>query len=131
MSSITVYMRDILSRPSPKVGLLNVGEEEEKGTAVVKEAHQLLRRDARLNYVGNIEGRDMEGHVHLKGQDLEERIERLLESFDNGWRLSTFGCRYVTADHAPGFRLLFNDPRRRELAATRRTVKASQIAFPA
>ena len=57
----TVYMRDILSRPSPKVGLLNVGEEEEKGTVVVREAHQLLRRDPRLNYVGNIEGRDILG----------------------------------------------------------------------
>ncbi len=57
----TVYMRDILSRPSPKVGLLNVGEEEEKGTALVKEAHRLLTRDARLNYIGNIEGRDILG----------------------------------------------------------------------
>ena len=54
-------MRDILSRPSPKVGLLNVGEEEEKGTALVKEAHRLLARDARLNYIGNIEGRDILG----------------------------------------------------------------------
>ena len=57
----TVYMRDILSRPAPKVGLLNVGEEEEKGTALVKEAHRLLTRDARLNYIGNIEGRDILG----------------------------------------------------------------------
>jgi glycerol-3-phosphate acyltransferase PlsX len=57
----TVYMRDILSRPSPKVGLLNIGEEEEKGTAIVKEAHRLLTRDTRLNYIGNIEGRDILG----------------------------------------------------------------------
>ena len=57
----TVYMRDILSRPSPKVGLLNVGEEEEKGTAVLKEAYALLKRDARLHFVGNIEGRDILG----------------------------------------------------------------------
>ncbi|MGH7561089.1 MAG: phosphate acyltransferase PlsX [Gemmatimonadales bacterium] len=57
----TVYMRDILSRPSPKVGLLNIGEEEEKGTAIVKEAHQLLRQDSRINYLGNIEGRDILG----------------------------------------------------------------------
>lgn len=57
----TVYMRDIMSRPSPKVGLLNIGEEEEKGTALVKEAHQLLKKDSRLNYVGNIEGRDILG----------------------------------------------------------------------
>ena len=45
--------------PSPVVGLLNVGEEEEKGTAIVREAHQLLKRAPRLNYVGNIEGRDI------------------------------------------------------------------------
>jgi glycerol-3-phosphate acyltransferase PlsX len=57
----TVYMRDVLSRPAPKVGLLNVGEEEEKGTAIVKEAHRLFREDRRLNYVGNLEGRDILG----------------------------------------------------------------------
>ena len=57
----TVYMRDVLSRPAPKVGLLNVGEEEEKGTGTVKEAHRLLREDRRLNYVGNLEGRDILG----------------------------------------------------------------------
>jgi glycerol-3-phosphate acyltransferase PlsX len=57
----TVYMRDIMSRPTPKVGLLNIGEEEEKGTAIVKQAHQLLKKDTRLNYLGNIEGRDILG----------------------------------------------------------------------
>jgi phosphate acyltransferase len=55
----TIYMRDVMGRPKPVVGLLNVGEEEEKGTAVVREAHQLLRRAPRLNYAGNIEGRDI------------------------------------------------------------------------
>jgi phosphate acyltransferase len=55
----TIYMRDIMGRPNPVVGLLNVGEEEEKGTAVVREAHQLLKRAPRLNYAGNIEGRDI------------------------------------------------------------------------
>lgn len=59
----TVYMRDILGRQNPAVGLLNVGEEDEKGTTVVKEAHQLLRSLAGINYVGNIEGRDiLAGH---------------------------------------------------------------------
>ena len=57
----SVYMRDVLRRPSPTVGLLNVGEEEEKGTATVKEAHRLFREDRRLNYVGNLEGRDILG----------------------------------------------------------------------
>jgi glycerol-3-phosphate acyltransferase PlsX len=55
----TVYMRDLMGRPTPVVGLLNVGEEEEKGTAIVREAHQLLKRAPRLNYAGNIEGRDI------------------------------------------------------------------------
>ena len=56
-------MRDILGRPDPAVGLLNVGEEDEKGNAVVKEAHQLLRATGGLHYIGNIEGRDiLAGH---------------------------------------------------------------------
>ena len=55
----TVFMRDILGRSNPVVGLLNVGEEEEKGTAVVREAHQLLKQTLRINYCGNIEGRDI------------------------------------------------------------------------
>lgn len=54
-----VYMRDVIGRPSPKIGLLNVGEEDEKGTAVVREAHQALLKHPLLNYVGNIEGRDI------------------------------------------------------------------------
>jgi glycerol-3-phosphate acyltransferase PlsX len=64
----TVYMRDIMDRPRPKVGLLNVGEEEEKGSAMVKEAHALLRQDPRLNYVGNVEGRDLLGGHPKHGQ---------------------------------------------------------------
>ncbi|MGH7499131.1 MAG: phosphate acyltransferase, partial [Gemmatimonadales bacterium] len=48
----TVFMRDILGRSNPVVGLLNVGEEEEKGTAVVREAHQLLKQTHRINYCG-------------------------------------------------------------------------------
>jgi glycerol-3-phosphate acyltransferase PlsX len=60
----TVYVRDVLDRPNPKIGLLNIGEEEEKGNAVAKEAHQLLRQAPGLNYVGNIEGRDiLAGHA--------------------------------------------------------------------
>jgi glycerol-3-phosphate acyltransferase PlsX len=55
----TVYMRDLMGIATPPVGLLNVGEEEEKGTAVVREAHQLLKQAPRINYVGNIEGRDI------------------------------------------------------------------------
>src|SRR6266849_5808503 len=55
----SVYARDVLGRPSPAVGLLNIGEEDEKGNAVVKEAHQLLKQAAGIRYIGNIEGRDI------------------------------------------------------------------------
>jgi glycerol-3-phosphate acyltransferase PlsX len=54
-----VYARDVLSRSDPTVGLLNIGEEDEKGNAVVKEAHQLLRTSPGLRYLGNVEGRDI------------------------------------------------------------------------
>ena len=55
----SVYARDVLGRPSPAVGLLNIGEEDEKGNAVVKEAHQLLKQTAGIRYIGNVEGRDI------------------------------------------------------------------------
>src|SRR6266536_6384368 len=57
----SVYVRDVLGRqnPAPGVGLLNVGEEDEKGNAVVKEAHQLLKTASGIRYVGNVEGRDI------------------------------------------------------------------------
>src|SRR5256885_470821 len=55
----SVYARDVLGRPNPAVGLLNIGEEDEKGNAVVKEAHQLLKETAGIHYIGNIEGRDI------------------------------------------------------------------------
>ncbi len=64
----TIYMRDILSRPNPTIGLLNVGEEEGKGNAIVKEAHLLLKQAAGINYVGNIEGRDILGEHHRVGR---------------------------------------------------------------
>jgi phosphate acyltransferase len=55
----TVYLRDLYGRAKPVVGLLNVGEEEEKGTPVVREAHRLLKQATGINYAGNIEGRDV------------------------------------------------------------------------
>ncbi|HTY07467.1 MAG TPA: phosphate acyltransferase PlsX [Gemmatimonadales bacterium] len=54
-----VYARDILGRAHPAVGLLNIGEEDEKGNAVVKEAHQLFKAATNFQYLGNVEGRDI------------------------------------------------------------------------
>jgi len=44
---------------SPRVGLLSIGEESSKGTPLVKETYQLLLDDATINFVGNVEGRDL------------------------------------------------------------------------
>ncbi len=52
------YAQDLLGRSSPAVGLLSIGEEAEKGNAVVKDAHQRLLH-AGLNFIGNVEGRDL------------------------------------------------------------------------
>ena len=55
----SVYARDVLGRESPAVGLLNIGEEEEKGSQAVREAFELLRGEPGINFVGNVEGRDI------------------------------------------------------------------------
>ena len=54
----SVYAERILGRQNPGVGLLSIGEEPEKGNAVVKEAHGLLEQ-AGINFLGNVEGRDL------------------------------------------------------------------------
>ena len=52
------YSRYILNKANPTIGLLNVGEEESKGTEFIREAHTLLSK-SKLNFIGNIEGRDI------------------------------------------------------------------------
>jgi glycerol-3-phosphate acyltransferase PlsX len=54
-----VYARYLLERPNPRVGLLSIGEEDTKGNELIFEALPLLRRAAQLNFVGNVEGRDV------------------------------------------------------------------------
>jgi glycerol-3-phosphate acyltransferase PlsX len=52
------YMRHILNVANPQVGLLNIGEEESKGTEFMKEAYELFEK-SKLNFIGNIEGKDL------------------------------------------------------------------------
>ncbi len=59
-----VYAEDILGRPNPAIGLLNIGEEPGKGNAAVKAAYKLLK-SGDLNFAGNVEGRDI---LHGRGQ---------------------------------------------------------------
>ncbi|MFH0827975.1 MAG: phosphate acyltransferase PlsX [Candidatus Omnitrophota bacterium] len=54
----SVYSEHILNKPNSTVGLLNVGEEETKGTEFLKEAHELLSK-SHLNFIGNVEGKHL------------------------------------------------------------------------
>ncbi len=52
------YVRWVMGKQRPTIGLLNVGEEESKGTDFIKEAYSLLESSG-VNFVGNVEGRDI------------------------------------------------------------------------
>ncbi|MBZ5855982.1 phosphate acyltransferase PlsX [Flavihumibacter profundi] len=54
-----LYARHILGIENPRVGLLNIGEEEGKGNILAQATYPLLKENAHINFVGNIEGRDV------------------------------------------------------------------------
>ena len=75
----SVYMRKMMGVESPRVGLLNNGAEEHKGTDTVREAHRILSECDCINFVGNVEGNKVmenvcdvlvcdgfTGNIHLK-----------------------------------------------------------------
>ena len=53
-----IYAEDVLQRPSPRIGLLTIGEEPETGNELAVETYRLLEQSD-LNFVGNVEGRDI------------------------------------------------------------------------
>lgn len=53
------FTRDLLDYPSPRIGLLSIGEEEGKGNSQVKEAYDLFKMAKNIRFVGNVEGRDL------------------------------------------------------------------------
>jgi glycerol-3-phosphate acyltransferase PlsX len=92
----STYSRVIFHNENPKVGLLSIGEEEHKGNALTHDATPLLKSQKHLNFIGNVEGRDVYlgnvdvivcdgfvGNVALKvSEGLAEAIGRMLrESF--------------------------------------------------
>ena len=55
----SLYAKHIIGIKNPKVGLLNVGEEEGKGNILAQAAYPLLKQNTQVNFIGNIEGRDI------------------------------------------------------------------------
>ncbi len=55
----SVYMKNVLGIENPRVGLVNIGVEEEKGNALVKETYPLLKECPDINFVGSVEAREI------------------------------------------------------------------------
>lgn len=55
----TLFSKYILNYENPRVALINVGEEEGKGNILCQAAYPLLKENQRINFIGNVEGRDM------------------------------------------------------------------------
>lgn len=55
----SIYMENVVGVKNPKVGIVNVGAEEEKGNALVKETFPLLKACTDINFVGSVEARDI------------------------------------------------------------------------
>ncbi len=55
----TLFCKNILKVENPKVGLINIGEEEGKGNLLAQAAYPLLKENKEIDFIGNIEGRDI------------------------------------------------------------------------
>lgn len=53
-----VFLENVYGRKNPKIALMNIGEEDEKGNSVIKKTYQLLKK-MDLNFIGNVEGKDV------------------------------------------------------------------------
>ena len=61
-----MYARNVLKIHEPKVGLLSIGEEDSKGNSLTRDTLPLLRQLAGINFIGNVEGRDLfNGHTDV------------------------------------------------------------------
>lgn len=90
----SIFVSEIYGIANPTVGLLSVGEEESKGSEVTRETHELLKNSS-LNFIGNIEGRDIlkgtanvvvcdgfVGNIILKfGESVPKLLKHLLKEY--------------------------------------------------
>lgn len=54
-----LYAKHVYNIENPKVGLLNIGEEEKKGNLLTQAAHELMKESKEFHFIGNVEGRDL------------------------------------------------------------------------
>lgn len=55
----SIYFQATTGQSNPRVGLMNIGEEEQKGSILAQGTHALLKENSNINFIGNIEGKDL------------------------------------------------------------------------
>lgn len=55
----SIYFESTTGQTDPRVGLMNIGEEEQKGSILAQGTHALLKENSNINFIGNIEGKDL------------------------------------------------------------------------
>ena len=114
-----IYAKHILKIPDPKVGILNIGEEEKKGSILTQSLYQLLKDAPELNFVGNVEGIEMftdkadvivtdgfTGNIVLKQMEAITAIftkRGLRDSYIDSFNYENFGGTPILGINAPVF----------------------------
>jgi len=102
-----VYARAILRIAEPQIGIISIGEEENKGNPLVKEARALIKADPALHFLGNVEGRDIfggHGNVFICDGFVGNVILKLTEGLAEGlFRTIIHEIKSESADMARQF----------------------------
>ncbi|MCU0431602.1 MAG: phosphate acyltransferase PlsX [Cytophagaceae bacterium] len=100
----SLYSQHVMGIENPKVGLMNLGEEETKGTLLTAPAHQQLKLNKNIQFIGNVEGRDLfntksdvivtdgfTGNVILKmAESFYDLIEPRVPNMDNFFKMFNY-----------------------------------------
>jgi glycerol-3-phosphate acyltransferase PlsX len=113
----SMYSKYILNVEDPKVGLLNIGEEEEKGNLLCQAAYRLMKDSKDFNFFGNVEGRDLfkekadvivcdgfTGNILLKALESVYRMmmkRKLVDDFFEKFNYENYGGSPILGVNAP------------------------------
>ncbi|MEZ5199066.1 MAG: phosphate acyltransferase PlsX [Bacteroidales bacterium] len=113
----SIYAKSVLNVKNPKVGLLNIGEEEEKGNLLCQSAFRLMKGSEDFNFYGNIEGRDLfrdkadvivcdgfTGNIVLKQIEAMYRLmvkRNLVDEFFDKFNYENYGGSPILGVNAP------------------------------
>ncbi|MDR1347693.1 MAG: phosphate acyltransferase [Prevotellaceae bacterium] len=114
----SIYAKEILGYENPRIGLVNVGEEEEKGSLLTRAAYELMKSDGRFNFTGNVEGHELftgekadviicdgfTGNIILKQAESNYRITKKLNiknDFFDRFNYELYGGTPVLGANAP------------------------------